>query len=79
MNALSAIAIFFITWWICLFIVLPFGVRNSYEEGEAIIEGNDTGAPVKPMLARKALITTALAIVVFAIIYSLKVSGNIGG
>ena len=30
----SAVAIYFITWWVCLFIVLPFGVKNAHEAGE---------------------------------------------
>ena len=25
----------FVVWWICLFIVLPFGVRNQVDAGES--------------------------------------------
>ena len=49
----SAVAIYFITWWVCLFVVLPFGVKNAHEAGEAVEQGNEHGAPVKPMLLRK--------------------------
>ena len=51
------------------FVVLPFGVRNAVEAGETVAEGDDPGAPINPMLARKALITTALATVIFAGVY----------
>ena len=66
MSITSAIAIFFITWWVCLFVVLPWGVRNSHEAGEAVAEGHEAGAPVRPMMWRKVAITTVLASVVFA-------------
>ena len=45
---ISAIAIYFITWWICLFAVLPWGVRNAHEAGEGVEPGNEAGAPVDP-------------------------------
>jgi predicted secreted protein len=63
----SAIALFFIIWWLVLFAVLPLGVRNPHEAGEDAPAGSDPGAPVKPMLARKLLITTAVAFPVTAL------------
>lgn len=74
----SAIAIYFITWWVCLFLVLPFGVKNAHEAGEAVEQGNEHGAPVKPMLWRKVLATTLLSAVVFAAIYGQVTYGWIG-
>ena len=70
MKLASAIAIYFITWWVCLFIVLPFGVKNAHEAGETVEQGNEQGAPVKPMLWRKILATTLLSGVVFALIWA---------
>ena len=69
MKLVSAIAIYFVIWWIVLFAVLPFGVRNSDEAGEVLQEGHEAGAPVKAMLARKFLITSLIAAAVFAAIY----------
>ena len=69
----SAIAIYFITWWVCLFMVLPWGVRNAHEAGEGVEQGNDHGAPVKPMLWRKVLATTILSAVIFN---ALKIDGT---
>ena len=69
MTIPSAMAIYFVIWWVCLFMVLPFGVRKAHETGEAIVQGNEEGAPVNPMLWRKIAATTVLATVMFAIVY----------
>lgn len=44
MQVGTFLAIFFVTWWICLFLVLPFKVRNQVDAGEWI-EGTERGAP----------------------------------
>lgn len=75
MRLTSATAIYFIIWWLVLFIALPIGVRNAHEAGEAIEPGNEPGAPVNPQLARKALITTVIATIVFALVYGLITQG----
>ena len=69
MSLASAIAIYFIVWWICLFAVLPFGVRSAHEMGEAVEQGNEAGAPVQHLLPRKVLATTILAAAVFGLIW----------
>ncbi|MEO6013896.1 MAG: DUF1467 family protein [Devosia sp.] len=61
------IAIYFVVWWICLFLVLPFGVRNQVDAGE-VIRGSDPGAPVRPMWGRRVLWTTLLSIPVTALL-----------
>ena len=63
----TAAAIYFIIWWVVLFAVLPFGVRNASESGEAVEPGNDPGAPSVPALKAKLIWTTIVASVVFAI------------
>jgi predicted secreted protein len=52
-----------------LFLVLPFGVKNAHETGDDIPVGNDAGAPVLHGLVWKALATTTLATVVYAVVY----------
>ena len=59
-----AIAVYFTTWWIVLFAVLPFGVR-SQDEAREFVPGSDPGAPLLPRLALKALWTTLIAGLVF--------------
>jgi predicted secreted protein len=63
-----SLAVYFTAWWVCLFAVLPFGVRNHQEEAETLPKGGDPGAPVAPMLAKKAIATSLLAAVVYAVI-----------
>ena len=74
MNWTSAVAIYFIIWWLVLFVVLPFGVRNAAEAGEAVEGGNDDGAPVVHGLKWKAGVTTVVATVVFAVVYWILVN-----
>lgn len=78
MSLASAIAIYFIVWWVCLFAVLPFGVRNAHETGEVVEQGNEAGAPVNPLLLRKILATTLLSSVIFALIWGQMTYGWIG-
>ena len=60
----TAIAIYFLIWWIVLFAVLPFGVSA---QGEAAAPGTDPGAPLLPRLKAKVAWTTLLASLIFAI------------
>ena len=69
MSLVSAIAIYFIIWWLVLFMVLPFGIRNAHEAGETVEEGNEPGAPTNPRLVQKAVITTILATAAFSVFY----------
>ena len=67
MPVTTALAIYFIIWWVVLFAVLPFGVRNPSEAGETVEPGNDPGAPAVPALGRKLIWTTIVTTAVFAI------------
>jgi predicted secreted protein len=62
----SAIAVYFIIWWLALFVVLPFGIRSQHEDG-AVTDGSDPGAPVMPRIASKLVATTLLAAVAFGL------------
>lgn len=67
MSAPMAIAVFFTTWWIVLFAILPFGVKSQFEAGmQDLPPGADAGAPVAPMLVRKALWTTLISALLLA-------------
>ena len=68
MSMVTALAIYFIVWWLVLFAVLPFGVRSQQERGE-VTPGSDPGAPAIPRLARKLVWTTIVAGIVFALGY----------
>jgi predicted secreted protein len=73
MSFTTAVAIYFIIWWVVLFTVLPFGVRNAVEAGETVEAGNDPGAPTVPALGMKLIWTTIVASVVFAICWAVYV------
>jgi predicted secreted protein len=73
MKIQSMIAVYFVVWWITLFAVLPFGVKNAAEVGAATEEGSEPGAPVLPMLWRKAAINSVIAAAVSAaLIYAIN-------
>jgi predicted secreted protein len=64
MQVTTAIAIYFLIWWITLFAVLPWGVTA---QGEDSPPGTDPGAPKVPRLLYKLLWTTIVSTVIFAI------------
>jgi predicted secreted protein len=67
MSYLSIVAIYLVVWWLCLFVVLPFRVRNQVDEGEWV-HGSERGAPPIARLWPKLLITTLLAAVATALV-----------
>ena len=69
MPLTTAIAIFFLIWWVVLFAVLPWGIRSQHEQGE-IIPGTEPGAPVIANVGRKLLWTTVVSIVIFFAFYA---------
>jgi predicted secreted protein len=71
MSTLTAIAVYFTIWWTVLFAVLPIGVKSQHEAGVQadLPSGADPGAPVAPMLGRKALWTTLISAALFAGLY----------
>lgn len=66
MSISTALAIYFVLWWVVLFAVLPWGVRSQHEDGE-VVQGSEPGAPVMPRVLNKLLWTTVVSAVVFAI------------
>ena len=72
MSTLTAIAVYFTIWWTVLFAVLPIGVKSQHEAGGQtdLPSGADPGAPVAPMLGRKALWTTLISAALFAGLYA---------
>jgi predicted secreted protein len=67
MGIVSTLAVYFVVWWLMLMVVLPWGVRRD----EAPEVGNDTGAPVNPMMRRKLIWTSVLTGLVTAAVYVL--------
>jgi predicted secreted protein len=68
MSVTTAIATFFLIWWVTLFAVLPWGIRSQHEGGE-MAPGTDPGAPTGVRIGRKLLWTTLVATVIYAGFY----------
>jgi predicted secreted protein len=75
MNIVSGFAIYFVIWWIVLFAVLPFDVASVGLNGETVELGHDPGAPVKPHLVKKAIVTTLISALLFLLGWWLLRSG----
>ncbi len=70
--SIAQTAVFFvITWWLVLFVTLPFGIRRL-ENPEP---GMEPGAPEKPRLWIKAAVTTVAAAVITGAVYVAVESG----
>ena len=69
----SAIAVYFIIWWLTLFMVLPFGVRSQQEVGK-VIAGSELGAPATPRMLRILALTTGLSLIFFGIFWMVYVN-----
>ena len=67
MGIVSGIVVFFMVWWTVLFAVLPWGVTVA-EEPEV---GHAPSAPSRPRLGMKFLVTTAITVVIWLIVFAL--------
>ncbi|MGP2493078.1 DUF1467 family protein [Mesorhizobium sp. PUT5] len=70
MTWVSFVALFFVTWWLVLFAVLPFGVRTQEEDGDVTL-GTEPSAPRGPHMLRAMVWTTIVTLVVLGAFYGL--------
>jgi predicted secreted protein len=70
MDIAWIISIYFVTWWICLFAVLPLGIQSHHEAGTTPGAGHDPGAPVNPNLKKKFITTSWVAAIVTFVIWA---------
>ncbi len=76
MSLVSSIAIYVVIWWLVLFAVLPWGIRNQHESGVRD-DVADVAAPVNPALWRKVFVTTVISAGLFALVYAAFTGGYI--
>jgi predicted secreted protein len=69
MSITTVVAIYFLIWWLTLFAVLPWGIRNQEEDGLAVEPGTDPGAPALHVMWRKLGWTTLVATIIFGALY----------
>ena len=67
MGWLTGIVVYILVWWVTLFAILPLWVTPS-EPGEL---GHAAGAPTRPLLGRKLLLTSFVATMIWLGIYLL--------
>jgi predicted secreted protein len=67
MSWATGIMVYLVIWWTILFAVLPLGVRRVENPGK----GEERGAPERPQLLRKAIITSIVAAVLWIAFYFL--------
>ena len=65
MSGFTAFVLFTMIWWTVLFAVLPIGTNPVADADPAT--GGWRGAPERPQIGRKLLITTAISVVLFAL------------
>ena len=73
MSITSAIVLYAVIWCLTFLMVLPIGQVHQHETGD-VVPGTPASAPTEARIARKAIISTIVAAVVwlgiFLIIYN---------
>ncbi|MBC8133672.1 MAG: DUF1467 family protein [Deltaproteobacteria bacterium] len=67
MTWTGAIVLFAITWFMVFFCVLPLRFTSQGEAGE-VVPGTPKSAPADFLVAKKARITTLIALVIWAVL-----------
>ena len=75
MRLTSILAIYVLFWTLSLFLVLPWGVRTSEEQGHRTQPGHADSAPHQFNMARVMLATTLLSAILCGLFYGNYVSG----
>ncbi|WP_316976654.1 DUF1467 family protein [Shumkonia mesophila] len=73
MGWISGIAVYLVIWWLVIFMVLPWG--NQPLDAVDVARGHAPSAPRKPHLAIKVAATTAIAGILWAIVYVIMDQG----
>ena len=71
-NWFTAFVLYVIVWWTVLFAVLPIG---THPVADADAATGWRGAPAQPRMIRKALLTTAISAVIWAVFMLVAESG----
>jgi predicted secreted protein len=70
MTWVSFTALYFITWWVVLFAILPFGLRTQDDEKDVTL-GTVSSAPRGSHMLRALLWTTMVTTIVIGTFYVL--------
>lgn len=70
MGIAGSLMVISISWWLAFFMLLPVGVRSHLEEG-TVVPGTEPSAPSTPRLWWKALWALGIALVIWAVLFSI--------
>jgi predicted secreted protein len=68
MSWFTAVAIYFVVWWIVLFAILPLGFRAQVDDN-AVEFGTTASAPSRPHFGKAAWRTTWVSAILFGVFY----------
>jgi len=67
MTVVTGIVVYVLIWWLTLFTVLPWKVQPQ----QTPEKGHAAGAPERPMIVGKLIVTTLISAGLFAIVFAL--------
>ena len=76
MGITGALVLLAVIWFVVLFVVLPLRLTTQGDRGE-VVPGTQPGAPAELDLGRKLKAVSMVAVVLWAIIASIIVSGAV--
>jgi predicted secreted protein len=74
MGITSAIVLFVIIWFLTLFVVLPLRLQTQGDLG-SIEPGTHAGSPENPQMKKRFMVTTVVALVLWAILAGSIIGG----
>ncbi|CUH76765.1 putative secreted protein [Tritonibacter multivorans] len=76
MGITSGLVLYAVIWFMTFFVVLPCRVTTQGDIGE-VVPGTHAGAPEHHHLRKKAWITTGLAALIWVLVASIILFGNL--
>jgi predicted secreted protein len=76
MSITAGAVLFVVIWFLTMFVTLPIALRTQGEAGD-VVPGTHEGAPANFRLRRTLLIVTAAAVLIWALVAWVIVSGFI--
>lgn len=76
MNLTGGIVLFAVIWFLVFFCVLPVRFKSQDEAG-AVVPGTPASAPADAQIVKKAKITTAITVVLWAVCAYVILSGMV--
>ncbi|MBK8907215.1 MAG: DUF1467 family protein [Rhodospirillales bacterium] len=69
MGLYAGLTVYVVIWWMVLFMVLPWGIQPI--DAADVEKGHASGAPRRPRIVLKVLITTVTAAAVWMLVWGI--------